>query len=291
MTRVMTCIAPLFVPANRPDRFEKAGASGADAIILDLEDAVPADAKHAARAALTIAFTDKPVIIRINAAGTPWYEDDLEAVRALGPAAIMVPKAEDPGLLADVSRHALVIALIESATGLANVRALAGSGTASRLAFGSVDLAVDLGCSHQRDALAFARGEFLLASTLAHLPRPLDGVTTEISDAAIAADDARHAAHLGFGGKMIIHPAQASAVLGAFLPDDARIAWARQVLGSGNGAVAVDGAMVDEPVRKRARAILEQAGAPQAAPRVPAARAGPSSTPTACHTATRETVS
>lgn len=100
---VGTIRAPLFVPANRPERFGKAAASGTDAVILDLEDAVAVDAKDAARAALTKDFTALPVIVRINAQGTPWYDADMAAVAALHPAAVILPKAEDAGLAASAA--------------------------------------------------------------------------------------------------------------------------------------------------------------------------------------------
>ena len=121
--------APLFVPANRPERFAKAAASGADAVILDLEDAVAADAKDAARAALATDFTDLPVIVRINAIGTPWHADDLAAVARLRPAAVMLPKAEDADRVASVAAQTglPVIALVETARGLAHARAIAAA--------------------------------------------------------------------------------------------------------------------------------------------------------------------
>ena len=98
-----TLRTPLFVPADRPDRFEKAAASGADAVILDLEDAVAPGRKEAARASLRSDFTDLPVLVRINATGTPWHEDDLAALRGLNLSAVILPKAEDPTSVAAVS--------------------------------------------------------------------------------------------------------------------------------------------------------------------------------------------
>ncbi|SFR88913.1 HpcH/HpaI aldolase/citrate lyase family protein [Sphingomonas jatrophae] len=249
-------IAPLFVPANRPERFAKAAASGADAVILDLEDAVaPAD-KATARAALAKHFTKRPVLVRINAAGTPWHEDDLDAVSRLPLAAIMLPKAER---VADCTRIAAihpVVALIETAHGIAAARSLATSGSVARIAFGSIDFAADLGCDHVREALAPARGELVLAARLGGLSAPLDGVTTALSDPAVTADDARHARSLGFGGKLLIHPAQVAPVVEAFRPSPDELDWARRVLASGDGVARVDGTMVDAPVRARARAIM-----------------------------------
>lgn len=250
--------APLFVPADRPERFEKAAASGTDAVILDLEDSVAAEAKDAARAALAKGFTHLPVIVRINAYGTSWHAADLMAVAALAPAAVILPKAEDVDRITDVA-DALglpVIALVESARGLANARAIAAARGVARLAFGSVDYCADLSCDHIREGLLAARVELVLASRLAGIPGPIDGVTLRLDDLALTRDDAAHARALGMTGKLCIHPKQIAEVKAAFAPAEHEIAWARRVTASGDGAVTVDGAMVDEPVRIRARAIL-----------------------------------
>lgn len=249
-------VAPLFVPASRPERFAKAAASGADAIILDLEDAVAADDKDMARASLATGFTDLPVIVRVNAVGTPWHAADLEAVARLSVAAIMLPKSEPDATLALVAALAPVIALVETVRGLAGARALASGGHVARLAFGSVDYAADLGCAHVREALAAARTEMVFASRLGDLPAPLDGVTTDVADSSLSADDAAHARMLGFGGKMAIHPRQIAAIRSGFRPAASELDWARRVLASGDGAVKIDGRMIDAPVRMLARSIL-----------------------------------
>lgn len=257
---VITIRAPLFVPANRPERFAKAAASGADAVILDLEDAVATDAKDAARAALDVGFTKLPVIVRINAHGTPWHDADVRAVAALKPAAVILPKAEEPAQVGSVIAALAgvpVIALVESARGLANARALAEAGVV-RLAFGSVDFCADLGCEHLREVLLPARSELVLASRLAGIAAPIDGVTVQLDDLTISHADAAHSRALGMTGKLCIHPKQIAEVKRAFAPTSAEIDWAQRVLASGDGAVSVDGAMVDEPVRLRARAILAE---------------------------------
>lgn len=254
--------APLFVPADSPERFAKAAASGADAIILDLEDAVAEGAKDAARAALRRDFTDNPVIVRMNGIGSAAFEADLAAVANLRPAAIILPKAEDArqiGSLADVL-PCPVIALIESARGLAKAREIAAAKGVVRLAFGSVDFCADLGCAHTREVLAPARFELALVSRLAGIAAPLDGVTVLLDDLSATSEDAAHAREIGMTGKLCIHPKQIEPVLRAFAPSQSEIDWARRVLASGDGAVKVDGAMVDEPVRLRARSILTQAG-------------------------------
>lgn len=261
MTALSGIVAPLFVPANRPERFAKAAASGADAVILDLEDAVPASAKDEARQALTAGFTDLPVIVRVNAVGTPWHEGDLAAAARLPLAAIMLPKSERVSDLAAIAQVHPVLALIETVAGIAAARQIAACGAAARLAFGSIDYAADLGCAHIRDALAHARAELVFACRLAELPAPLDGVTTDVTDAGQAAEDARYAGALGFGGKLAIHPRQVAAIQAALRPGAEEIDWAMRVLASGDGASTVDGEMVDAPVRVRASAVLARAAA------------------------------
>lgn len=249
------------VRARQPPRALRQGrASGADAVILDLEDAVAAEAKDAARAALAKDFTDLPVILRINAHGTPWHDADVAAAAALRPAAVILPKAEDAAVTAEVAaRLGLpVIALVESAIGLARARAIAQAPGVLRLAFGSVDFCADLGCAHLREVLLPARSELVLASRLAGIAAPIDGVTVQLDDLAISHEDALHARALGMTGKLCIHPRQVAEVRRAFAPTPAELDWARRVIASGDGAVSVDGAMVDEPVRIRARAILAE---------------------------------
>lgn len=247
--------APLFVPANRPERFVKAAGSGADAVILDLEDSVAPDAKSAARDALAKDFTELPVIVRVNAVGTTWHEDDMRAVRALNPAAIILPKAE----AATVAIPGVpVIALIESARGLADARWIAPQ--VARLAFGSIDYCAELGCAHLREVLLPARSELVLASRLAGITAPIDSVTTALDDISVTEGDAAHARELGMTGKLCIHPRQIGPVILAFQPSESELDWARRVVVSGDGAVQVDGAMVDEPVRIRARSLLARTG-------------------------------
>ncbi|MFT8736352.1 MAG: CoA ester lyase [Zymomonas mobilis] len=256
-----SCISPLFVPASRPERFIKAASCGADAVIIDLEDAVADKDKDQARASLDTGFTDLPVFIRINGADTAWHQGDVEAVAALPDlAGVIFPKAEIGTALTafaeNLNEKIALIALIETAQGLADARQLAQMSQVKRLAFGSIDFCADMGCSHSREVLLSARSELVLASRLGKKVAPLDGVTTTIDDPAPIEADARYARSLGFGGKLCIHPRQITPIFKGFLPDDSEIAWAHRVLAAGEGAQRVDGAMVDEPVRIRARAIL-----------------------------------
>ncbi|MDB5680312.1 MAG: HpcH/HpaI aldolase [Sphingomonas bacterium] len=270
---IENCLTPLFVPADRPERFAKAAASGADAIILDLEDAVSPDRKDMARRTLAtpgVIPQDIPVIVRVNASSTPWQFADIETVARLPVAGVMVPKAsraEELTMIAGRLGNRRVIALIETPRGLAAVQDIARAGRVARLAFGSVDFCAEMGCAHTREALLSARSAIIFASALHGLPPPLDGVTAAFSDDAAARADARHAVEMGFGGKLCIHPRQIAAVLDGFAPSVGEIEWAHRVLaGAREGATVTDGAMVDAPVRARAALIIaRQAKMPRSA--------------------------
>lgn len=262
----------LFVPANRPDRYERALASGADAVIVDLEDAVaPAD-KPAAREMLQRWLAARPVgapavIVRVNAVGTPWHAADLDLCAWAGVAGVMLPKAESAAALAPVAARRAglaVIALIESALGLAGAREIAAAPGVQRLAFGSIDLALDLSLrGASEDDLAPHRAEIVLASRLAGLAAPIDGVTTAIDDLALLGADVRRARRLGFAAKLCIHPRQIAGVHEGLAPSAAELDWARRVVAAAGAvegaALAVDGAMVDKPVLQRALATLRDA--------------------------------
>ncbi|PZP93673.1 MAG: CoA ester lyase [Variovorax paradoxus] len=263
--------AYLFVPADRPERYAKARASGADAVIVDLEDAVAPQAKSGARDALANALDERaPVVVRINAAGTPWFDDDLALCRHPGVAAVMLPKADgiDAACSAFEACFKDVLAIIESARGVEEARHIARVPGVVRLAFGSVDLALDLGidCDPEgtEDELLHFRSQVVLASRLGGLDAPADGVSTAIDDALRLRADAERARRLGFGAKLCIHPKQVAAVQAAFTPDAARVAWAQRVCAAfaavGGAAVAVDGHMIDKPLYERALSLLRSAG-------------------------------
>ncbi|KAB0265010.1 HpcH/HpaI aldolase/citrate lyase family protein [Microvirga brassicacearum] len=258
----LACIAPLFVPGDRPGRFIKAGLSGADAVLIDLEDAVPPVAKSQAREGLrALQPLAVPTFVRVNAPTTEWFGEDVEVVGFLPLAGIVVPKAESAGDLRGLRERLApgqsIIALIETAEGLANVREIARADGALRLAFGSIDFCADLGCAHTREALLFARAEIVLASRSGNLLPPLDGVTAETKNPELVESDARHASDLGFGGKLCIHPRQIKPAFAGFAPLESQLAWAREVLAVPDlGAVALNNQMIDAPVRERARRIL-----------------------------------
>ncbi|GAA3525113.1 CoA ester lyase [Amycolatopsis ultiminotia] len=253
----------LFVPGNRPDRFAKALAAGADAVIVDLEDAVGAADKAVAREHVRAWLeAGHEAVVRINAAGTPWHEADLEAVAGRA-RAVMVPKAEDPAALAELASSlpagTAVLPLIETAVGIAQARQVCAAEAVVRPAFGSVDLALQLGVDHRaREALCHARSALVLAAAAAGCGAPIDGVTTAVDDPAVLADDLRHAAGLGFTGKLCVHPRQIAPGNAAFTPADEQIAWAHAVLAAAeDGSVTtLHGEMIDRPVVARAQAIL-----------------------------------
>ncbi len=251
----------LFVPADRPERFAKAVASGADAIILDLEDAVAPAAKNQARtsAAAWLAAGGR-AILRVNPPGTPWAAADETLADAPGVLAVMRPKAEADDALIRLASRKPVIALIETARGVAEAGRVASCPGVLRLALGAIDLCLDMGIAETPEILLPIRLGLTIASRCASRPSPIDGVTVELRDAAIILAAVRHARDLGFGGKLCIHPSQISPVHDGFAPSAADIAWAGQVVAvadaSGGAAVTHDGKMVDRPVIERAKQIL-----------------------------------
>ena len=260
----MTPRSYLFVPGNRPERFDKALASAADTVIVDLEDAVPPDQKDAARRTVSAWLAAaRPVVVRINAADTPWHRDDLAVCRQPGVSAVMVAKAERADALAALDLGVPLLPLIESAAGIDQLRAIAAVPGVQRVAFGAIDFQLDLHMRASFDELVFFRSQIVLASRLAGLAAPIDSPSVAIDDLAEVEREAQAARRLGFGAKLCIHPKQADAVNRSFSPTDAELAWARRVLAlaesSGGAAVALDGRMIDKPVILRAQATLREA--------------------------------
>lgn len=266
--QVQTARTFLFVPGNKPHRFSTAAASGADVVVIDLEDAVDAADKDSARGSVSDwVRAGHHVVVRINAADTDWYERDLEAMATVGVAGIMIPKAADPVELARVRslvpQPAALVPLVETARGVTRAQAISDVPGTTRIAFGSIDLAAELSAAaDDRDAMAFARGALVVAAASAGLPGPIDGVTTAIRDADAIASDVRYARRLGLTAKLCIHPAQVPTVHSAMGPSTDEVDWAIEVLaatGANGSAVAVAGHMVDAPVVERAHQILKSA--------------------------------
>lgn len=259
----------LFVPATRPERIAKAQASGAGAVIVDLEDAVAPQDKAQARDALARQRTNgRGLLVRINAAETEWFDDDLRLCAALGVDGIVLPKAERAEQIRQAAGRlasgAIVVPIIESARGYAALSALCAEPQVPRVAFGSIDFQLDLGIEGEDEQLAYFRSGIVLASRLAGRQPPVDGVTVEIDDIERLRADALRGKRMGFGAKLCIHPRQVAPVNACFAPNADEIAWARRIVdaaaAAGNAAVAVDGKMVDRPVILKAERILWEAG-------------------------------
>ena len=262
----------LFVPGNRPERFDKALAAGAGAIILDLEDAVaPADKAQARAhiAAWAAAHRDAlpGVLVRINDAASEWFEGDLALFHGTGLALAMLPKAETPDQIAAtcaaLPADGAVVALIETARGVQNVAAIAAAPGVQRLAFGTLDYGVDLDLADDERGLEYPSAQIAIASRAAGIGSPIAGVTPSIDDEPRLLADLAFARAYGFGAKLCIHPKQVAALHAAMRPTDAQIDWAKRVIAaaaSSQGAAQVDGKMVDKPVLLRAQAILGRAG-------------------------------
>jgi citrate lyase subunit beta/citryl-CoA lyase len=259
----------LFVPGDRPDRFLKALAGGASGAILDCEDAVAPDRKDVARAAVREFLSTQAdlsrVAVRINPADTPAGRADLAMLAEVpAPAALVVPKSNDAAALASVG--ALVpgrpiIALIETARGLAACEQIAAAPNVIALAFGPYDLAAELGGETARDVMLPHRARMLVAAR-ASLRWALDGPSREYGDPTIPADDAEHARRLGYDGKLLIHPAQIAPVRAAFTPSPDELAYAKRIVAAAErGSPAVlDGTMIDAPIVTAALRTVRRAG-------------------------------
>jgi citrate lyase subunit beta/citryl-CoA lyase len=265
----------LFVPGTRSDRFEKALAAGADAVILDLEDAVApsrkAEARDTVAAFLSTAPASPPLVfVRVNAPDSPWIADDLaRAADFAGIHGLVVPKVESPGHLETVARHApdrRVIPLIESPRAVLNAPAIAAADAhVLALLFGAEDLTADLGISRTIDGeeLLFGRSQVVLAAASVGA-EAIDAVFTDVADADRLQADARRARALGFRGKMAIHPKQVPVINRAFSPTAEEVARARQVVSSfeaagDEGVTRLGDEMIEAPVVARARRIIARA--------------------------------
>ncbi|QWE17208.1 CoA ester lyase [Polynucleobacter sp. AP-Nino-20-G2] len=267
----------LFVPGTRPERFQKALDSNADAVIIDLEDAVAEEDKERARDAIRSAWPTfsaeqkKRLIIRSNSPGSKFYAADLILAQELEVACLLIPKSESLDQIngaAQILPKTAIIPMIETALGLDHLKEIANSEQVLRLALGNIDLQVDLGmvCDPQETELQTARYQIVLASRLAQIAPPIDGVTPSTDDVERIEDDAQRSKRMGFGGKLCIHPKQVGLVKAAFMPTAAEISWAQRVIeadkASKGGAVKLDGRMIDRPVVLLAQRTLAVAGKP-----------------------------
>jgi citrate lyase subunit beta/citryl-CoA lyase len=277
----------LSVPARPARKLEKARRLAADEIVIDLEDSVSPDDKLEAREAVAEALRDgdwvAPTIsVRVNGIATPWFPDDLAAIVAAGDRldSVVVPKVEGP---ADLERCVRMLeaaerrgsrtdpvglqALIESAAGLQAAGVIARSSQRlEALILGPADMSVSLGFPSPAEGSRwdFVRGTLLVAARAAGL-QAIDGPYLQITDADGLRESAARARELGFDGKWALHPAQVEPIEAALAPTPEELARAEAILaalerGDGRGAVLLDGEMIDEASRKRARRILGRAG-------------------------------
>ncbi|MDM0074727.1 CoA ester lyase [Variovorax sp. J2P1-59] len=263
MSRVARSL--LFVPGDRPERFDKAAASGAREIILDLEDAVAPAAKTGARGTVASWLsTGRRAFVRINALQTEWHADDLRMLQAAPGAGLMLPKADADSLArtAQALPGRRIVALLETVSGLMELAQMVRVPGLERIAFGSVDFAAESGIADEGDAMTSVRVQIVLHSCHAGLVAPIDGVSVHFDDDARMRADALRSRQLGFGGKLCIHPRQVAPVNAAFLPTPQDLQWALAVLAafeaSGGAATSVDGKMIDKPVVDRARRIVAE---------------------------------
>lgn len=268
----------LYVPGNRPDRFTKAAASGADAVVIDLEDAVPPEAKDTARQAAAAQVTGGagvPLYVRINHPGTPWARADVTAVAGARPAGIRIPKVEDPeqvrtvaGWLRDAGAEIPLYCLIESALGVERAFKIAGAhDVVAGLVLGEADLAADLGTTDD-DGLHYARSRCVVAARAAGLPPPVQAVFTDVDDLDGLRASCEQGRRLGFLGRSAIHPRQIPVINTAYTPTAEEVADARALLDAADRAeaafVLADGRFVDPAITRRARRVVQLADAHRA---------------------------
>jgi citrate lyase subunit beta/citryl-CoA lyase/(S)-citramalyl-CoA lyase len=268
----------LFVPGTRPDRFDKAIASGADMVCVDLEDAVPPAGKDAARGAamtwLTQADNGPERVVRINSLKTRAGLADLGAVADAAPqqGLIFLPKVDGPdevriadAILTEAGSPIGLMALIESLDGLENVQAIARSTPRLELLmFGAVDFVAELGSDLASEPLLYARSRIVHAARRAGIGA-LDVPSLAIHDLDTLAAETRAAKSLGFSGKAVLHPANVETVNAVFSPTLEETAKAREIVAafeaSTTGLVVIDGKLVEKPVIRKMEQLLAAAKA------------------------------
>ncbi|MBN4051683.1 CoA ester lyase [Parvibaculum lavamentivorans] len=282
----------LFVPADSDRKLAKGLSSGADGLILDLEDAVALDNKPAARAGAVEFLNNRPtdsrqmLIVRMNALDTEFWQQDLAEIIPASPDAILVPKTISGACIATVcqhvteleKQHALKVGSIklmnvatETAASLFNLGSYGGvSDRLFAMTWGAEDLSADLGARSNRDAAGLYTAPYQLARTLclagavAAKVMPIDGICKDFRDDQALEEEARNAIRDGFTGKLAIHPAQVPIINTVFTPSDADLAEAYAVIkvfaDAGNpGVIALDGKMLDRPHLRQAEQLIARA--------------------------------
>jgi citrate lyase subunit beta / citryl-CoA lyase len=273
----------LFAPGNHARRVEKALGLPADGVILDLEDAVAVSEKAATRPTVTDAFSKSrsgKLYVRVNALTTEWCYGDIQAVVQRGLDGIILPKVEHAHelrtadwMIANLERDRGLpvggidlIPIIETALGISNLVRICRSRTRVRqLAFGAGDFTLDMGMVWTRSEAELLphRAACVMQSRAAGLEPPLDTVWADLRDADGFIASAKHAAALGFQGKMCIHPDQIVPCNAAFTPDEAAVAQARRIVAAfdeaeakGLASIQLEGQFIDYPIVQRARRVL-----------------------------------
>lgn len=285
----------LFTPGDRADLIAKAIASGADAVIVDLEDSVAVAAKDRARQALaSLPRSPVPLYVRVNGAETGLLWDDVVAAGQAGVAGVVIPKAEDPGLLREIdgaltalelaggrTRHVTdIVPLIESSVGVLRAFDLSTSSRRVRsVLFGSGeqgDLFADLGAewTPAGTALLHARSHVLLAARAAGIEHPMEAVYMNFRDLDGLRTECELAKRIGYVGKVAIHPAQVDVIHDVFTPSAEEVAHHRRIIdefekavAGGSASIAVDGRMVDYAVARVARGVVARAATAEEAAR------------------------
>jgi len=263
----------LFVPGNEERKLRKALAAGADVVIADLEDGVAPELRTAAREVvgrvLLEVETQSARCVRVNVPGSEWFAADLEFVLGLELDGVALPKATPESVEALGKEGPPVLAIVESALGLAEASKTAVAPRVAALALGSHDLSAELRLAQRPDQLELlvARAQLVLASAAAGIRAPVDTVFLDVRDQPGLEEECRLAWTLGLRGKLCIHPDQLPAVHRVFAPSEEELDWARRVLEAheqglqeGRGAVALDGRMIDMPIVKQARRLLAEGG-------------------------------
>lgn len=279
LTLVENAQSALFVPGHRNDRYARAAQSGADVIIVDLEDAVPEDLAVAALdLAVEAIASGLPALVRMNDVRDERGAQQLSVLSALARRSnqllgVIIAKADDAETVTFVASELNaacegipVVPLIESATSLRNVFAIAQVPGVVRLALGGLDLAADIGAEPAEPLFDHARLQLAIASRSARITGPLDTPSTELGATDLVETSTRHARTLGVTGRLCVHPLQIAAVHAAFTPSEEEIEWAIGVCAAPAGASSWRGHMIDPPVVLRAQRILTAAARRNASP-------------------------
>ncbi|GAA2882871.1 aldolase/citrate lyase family protein [Microbacterium sp. NPDC077391] len=256
----------LLVAATRPETFDAAAASHADAVVLDIEDAVDASKKESARADVVRWLSEGGrAWVRINDAGSDYWADDIEELRtAPGLQGVMLAKTELGGQVMDtynrLGARVPIVALVESAIGIENASEIARAKGVFRLAFGSGDFRRDTGMSADREAMAYPRARLVISSRVGGLPGPIDGPTVGSSH-PILREQSATTVSMGMTGKLCLSADQAPVVNEVISPTRTDVEWAHEFLADfdARGRIVRDGS--DLPRLGRARKIMQLAEA------------------------------